>query len=296
MAQELNLPINNQYISDNPYLISAAYAGIGDCWQARATGLQQWVGVENAPSTQSLSFDGRIQDRSGIGLVLYNDSNGYTSQKGIKASFAHHVTLSKYNKQYLSFGLSYKYTQFLIDASSFNRLTDIDGNIVTNNHNVDVSALYRLGSFFVSLNAVNLIFKQIDDFSIDEPLSITSYFVYSGFKIKKRYSDVEYEPSILYRTFASDSRTTLDINFKVRKYAKKANYFWLGGSVRSLVEQDFTPVTFSPMIGMDIFKFYFAYAYQVNLNESVQLTSGGTHLLTLGIDFGCQRSNCGCTN
>ena len=296
MAQELNLPINNQYISDNPYLISAAYAGIGDCWQARATGLQQWVGVENAPSTQSLSFDGRIHDRSGLGLVLYNDSNGYTSQKGVKASFAHHVTLSKYNKQYLSFGISYKYTQFLIDSSSFNRLTDVDGNIVTNNHNVDVSTLYRLGSLFISLNAVNLIYKKIEDFSTAEPLSITSYFVYSGFTIKRAFSDIEYEPSILYRTFASDSRSTLDVNFKVRKYRNNTNYLWLGGSVRTLVDQDFTPVTFSPMIGMDIFKFYFAYAYQVNLNESIQLTSGGTHLLTLGIDFSCQKSNCGCTN
>jgi len=36
-AQEFNLPINNQFIADNQFLLSAAFAGIGDAWQARGT-------------------------------------------------------------------------------------------------------------------------------------------------------------------------------------------------------------------------------------------------------------------
>ncbi|WP_239540733.1 type IX secretion system membrane protein PorP/SprF, partial [Spongiivirga citrea] len=42
-AQEFNLPLNNQYLADNPYLISAAFAGIGDCFQVRLNGVSQWV-------------------------------------------------------------------------------------------------------------------------------------------------------------------------------------------------------------------------------------------------------------
>ena len=37
-GQEFFAPVQNQYIADNPYLISSAYAGIGDCWQVRASG------------------------------------------------------------------------------------------------------------------------------------------------------------------------------------------------------------------------------------------------------------------
>ena len=294
-AQEFNLPINNQYISDNPFLISASYAGIGDCWQARGTGFQQWIGIDDAPGTQSLSIDGRIQDRSGVGLVLYNDSNGFTSQKGAQASFAHHVTLSEYTRQYLSFGISYKFTQFEIDSSEFNRTVDIDGDITSTDHNFDISALYRVGSFFLSLNAINLLEKRLTDFNIEEPGSLTSYYAYTGFVLRNDFKGLEYEPSLLYRNFSSDTRSTLDVNFKIRKFFKE-DYFWGGFSMRGLIDQEFTPVTVSPMVGITKAKFYFAYSYQINVNEATQLSNSGSHLLTVGIDFGCARSNCGCTN
>jgi len=44
-GQEFFAPVQNQYIADNPYLISSAYAGIGDCWQIRASGFEQWVDI-----------------------------------------------------------------------------------------------------------------------------------------------------------------------------------------------------------------------------------------------------------
>ena len=303
-AQEFNLPINNQYVSDNPFLISASYAGIGDCWQARGTGFQQWIGIDDAPGTQSISIDGRIADRSGIGAVLYNDSNGFTSQKGAQASFAHHVTLSDYSRQYLSFGISYKFTQFKIDSSQFNRVVDTDqGDITSSNHNFDVSALYRRGSFFISLNAINLLEKSAQrDFNIIDALGeqgeipdITSYYVYTGFVLRNDIKGLEYEPSLLYQSFSFDTRSTLDMNFKLRKFFKE-DYFWGGISLRSLLDQEFTPLSVSPMVGITKAKFYFGYSYQININQSVQLASTGSHLLTIGIDFGCARSNCGCTN
>ena len=224
-AQEFNLPINNQYISDNPFLISASYAGIGDCWQARATGFQQWVGIDDAPSTQSLSIDGRIQDRAGVGLVLFSDTNGFTSLRGMQGAFAYHLTLNEYTKQYLSFGIAYKYTQFLIDSSEFNRMTDIQGDITTINHNVDISALYRFRSFFLSLNAINLLDKSLTEIGVQNPGDITIYYAYSGFLVKDKFRKLEYEPSVLYRNFSFDTRSSIDLNFKFRKFFGP-DYFW----------------------------------------------------------------------
>ena len=295
-AQEFNLPINNQYVADNPFLLSAAYAGIGDCWQLRGTGFQQWIGIDDSPANQTISVDGRIADRSGVGLILFNDSNGFTSQKGAQASFAHHVTLEEYRRQYLSFGISYRFTQFEIDSSEFNRTQDIDGDITTNNNNFDVSVLYRYGSFFLSLNAINLLDKTEDDFSINEPVNLTNYYAYTGFVIRNDFKGIEYEPSVLYRNFASDSRSTLDASFKIRKFFKE-DYFWGGVTMRGLIDQEFTPVTVSPMVGLAKANFYFAYAYQLNVNQSTQLIgNSGSHLVTIGIDFACAKSNCGCTN
>lgn len=300
-GQEFFAPVQNQYIADNPYLISSAYAGIGDCWQARATGFEQWVNIDDSPGTQSVSIDGRISDRSGIGAILFNDHNGATTQKGVQLSFAHHLTLEEYSNQYLSFGISYKFTQFGIDSSGFNNGNPdepINPNlesIKVNNSNFDIGVLYRLGRFFISANAVNLLKKQIDDFNPTEPATIQNYYVYSGFTLYNKFTDMEIEPSVLYQSFAADGRSTADINLKVRKLYRE-NYFWAGLSLRSLIDQDFKPLSVSPMVGIKKSNFYVAYGYQVNVNEVYKpSTAAGSHMITLGFDFGCRQSKCGCT-
>ena len=115
------------------------------------------------------------------------------------------------------------------------------------------------------------------------------------YRRRLRFSDIEIEPSVLYQNFTSDGRSTADLNLKVRKL-HKSDYYWAGVSLRSLVDQDFKPLSVSPMIGIKKANFYVAYGYQVNVNEVLALTSAaGSHLITLGIDFGCRQSKCGCT-
>lgn len=297
-GQEQNLPIINQYIADNPFLLSASYAGIGDCWQARFTGFEQWVGISDAPSTQSLSIDGRIANRSGVGAVIFNDGNGFTSQKGVQLSYAHHLTLSEYKRQYLSFGISYKLQQFIINSANFtNRNIEgigAVGDIERTDSNFDISVLYRHQSFFFSANAINLLNKDILDFNSLEPAQIQNYYVYSGFTFDNLIKEIQYEPSILYRRFSGDERSTLDVNFKIRKFYRDS-YFWAGISMRGLIDQSFKPVSAAPLVGIKRQTFYFAYGYQINTNESLALTAGGSHLITIGIDFACKKSSCGCT-
>ena len=111
-GQELNLPVFTQYLADNDFVVSPTYAGIGDNLKIRANGLTQWVGIKNAPDNQSLYADFRISNRTGVGISAYNDKNGNTRQKGVKFSFAHHLTLDYKSKQFLSFGLSYNINKF----------------------------------------------------------------------------------------------------------------------------------------------------------------------------------------
>lgn len=81
-AQELNSPQLSQYLADNPFVLSPVYAGIGDHVKIRLNGLTQWVGIKDAPQTQSLAADMRLGEKSGLGVFLYNDKNGYTKQQG----------------------------------------------------------------------------------------------------------------------------------------------------------------------------------------------------------------------
>ncbi|NER19159.1 PorP/SprF family type IX secretion system membrane protein, partial [Spongiivirga citrea] len=230
-AQEFNLPLNNQYLADNPYLISAAFAGIGDCFQVRLNGVSQWVGVKDSPDTQSLSFDGRISDRSGVGAILFNDKNGFTNQRGGQASFAHHLTFSDKDEHYLSLGLSYKFTSFSIDTDEFiNAGGDpvVGRRASTFNSNFDVSALWRFRKFWLSVNAANILAKNLTIFDDTEPENIRNYYAYFGYIIKEHDgADWEYEPSGVVQYFESDGRSITDLTLKVRKLDLD-RYYWGG--------------------------------------------------------------------
>lgn len=301
-GQELNLPVFTQYLADNDFVISPTYAGIGDNLKIRANGLTQWVGIKNAPDNQSIYADIRIGNRSGIGVSAYNDKNGNTRQKGVKFSFAHHLTLDYKTKQYLSLGISYNINSFRIDIENFNTTYEIpiidpaitdDRSI--NNDNFDAGILYRYGPFYLSFNANNIISKDTEDFVGFEPGKLLNYQLYSGYVIQnKRNKDVEFEPSIFFQLFDSDKRSSTDINFKYRKFNRKGDYYWIGASYRFLNDQFFNPLNIGPMAGTQWSNLYFAYSYQLTINDLSGFNSG-THMITIGLDLLKGVSNCACT-
>ena len=297
-SQELNLPVFTQYLADNPFVLSPAYAGIGDNLRIRANGLTQWVGIKDAPENQSIYADFRILDRSGVGISLYNDSNGDTRQTGAKVSFAHHIILDYYSKQYLSFGISYNFNSFRIDLD---KKTDIglDSGIrddrYTANNNFDISALYRNKNFYLSFNANNILKKNTNKFRGAEPDLLSNYQVYTGYTFRDGENrNIEYEPSVYYQYFASDKRSTTDFNFKYRRYNNYDDYYWVGVSYRFLNDQFPKPLSLGPMAGFMKSKFYFGYSYQVMFN-GLGTYNTGTHVVTIGFDFLQSISNCPCT-
>jgi len=301
-SQELNLPVFTQYLADNNFVISPTYAGIGDNLKIRANGLTQWVGIKGAPDNQSLYTDFRIADRSGIGVSLYNDRNGNTIQTGAKFSFAHHLILDYYSKQYLSFGISYNINNFKIDINNFNTTYEnpsldpfVTDDRSTSNSNFDVGFLYRNRGFFFSFNANNILEKKLDEIRVAEPNILLNYQIYSGYTFKgPKGSMIEYEPSVYYQLFNSDRRSSTDVNFKFRKYNRNDDYYWAGISYRFLNDQFFKPLNIGPMVGFNKSIFYFGYAYQVTTNDLSGYNSG-THVVTIGLDFLQGISNCPCT-
>ncbi|WP_282123526.1 PorP/SprF family type IX secretion system membrane protein [Algibacter mikhailovii] len=302
-GQELNLPVFTQYLADNNFVISPTYAGIGDNLKIRANGLTQWAGIDGAPDNQSLYGDVRIADRSGVGLSLYNDKNGNTRQTGIKFSFAHHLILDYYSKQYLSFGISFNINTFRIDYENFDGGTqhpNLDPFVTDDrgmsNNNFDVGFLYRNKGLFFSFNASNILKKNLDEnLRVQEPRLLLNYQVYSGYTFKGRKgSRLEFEPSLFYQMFSSDSRSSTDVNFKIRKYNRKEDYLWAGVSYRFLNDQLFKPLNVGPMVGFQKSLFYFGYAYQITTNQLASYNSG-THVVTIGLNFLQGISNCPCT-
>ena len=295
-GQELTIPQLSQYLADNPFVMSPTYAGIGDHVKIRLNGLTQWVGIKDAPDTQSLAADMRIGEKSGIGTLLYNDSNGETKQRGARLSFAHHLTLDRYDDEFLSFGLSYNFNQFRIDIQNFDGLDQaVTDDRATTNHNFDVGMLYRFDKFYFSVNASNILDKDLSNFNpIYEPNRLRNYYVYTGYRyMKKRTSKVEVEPSIFFQLFESDGRSVTDLNLKFRFYDFE-DYYYAGINYRFLNDQIGNPLYIAPIAGLKKSNFYFGYSYQVILNEILGYSSG-THVVTLGVDLFQGISNCRCT-
>jgi len=295
-AQELTLPQLSQYLADNPFVMSPTYAGIGDHVKIRINGLTQWVGIKDAPDTQSLAADMRVGNQSGVGMLLYNDSNGETKQRGARASFAHHLTLDRYDDEFLSFGLSYNFNQFRIDIENFDALDpSVTDDRATTNHNFDVGVLYRKDKFYFSVNASNLINKDLSKFNeIYEPNTLRNYYVYTGYRYSKnKNSRLEIEPSVFFQLFESDGRSVTDLNVKIRHYDFE-DYYYAGVTYRFLNDQIGDPLYIAPIVGLKKNNFYFGYSYQIILNEILGYSSG-THVVTLGIDLFQGLSNCRCT-
>ncbi|QBA65370.1 PorP/SprF family type IX secretion system membrane protein [Muriicola soli] len=295
-GQELTLPQLSQYLADNPFVMSPTYAGIGDHIKVRINGLTQWVGIEDAPDTQSLAADARIGNKSGLGILLYNDSNGETKQRGARLSFAHHLTLDRYDDEFVSFGISYNFNQFRIDIENFDGPDpNVTDDRATTNHNFDVGVLYRKDKFYFSLNASNLLDKDLSNFNpVFEPNRLRNYYVYSGYRYSKnKNSRLEIEPSVFFQWFESDGRSVTDLNVKFRWYDFE-DYYYAGVTYRFLNDQIGSPLYIAPIMGLKKSNFYFGYSYQVILNEILGFSTG-THVVTLGVDLFQGLSNCRCT-
>ncbi|CAM1346731.1 PorP/SprF family type IX secretion system membrane protein [Tenacibaculum crassostreae] len=291
-AQEVELPQYVSHLADNPFVISPTYAGIGPGLQLRLNGVSQWIGVKDAPDTQSLTVEARIADTFGGGLSLFNDSNGDTTQKGAKLSFASHLTLSDFHDSFLSFALSYSFIQFGQDTSNDNTNSGVPSRAI-NHSNFDVGLLYRYEKFSITANVVNLLKRSIKNFDTGEPEELRKYTLFTSYILSRVSRDYELEPSILYEYREATGRSKTDVNFKARKGIRDG-YVWAGLSYTFLNDQFFKPNAIAPLFGMKKDNLYFSYGFSINMNKT-QDFNYGTHMITLGFDYERRPSLARCT-
>ncbi|TCI85244.1 PorP/SprF family type IX secretion system membrane protein [Tenacibaculum sp. M341] len=291
-SQENDLPQYINHMADNPFLISPAYAGIGSGLQIRLNGVSQWLGVKDAPDTQSVTVEARLAERFGGGLTLFNDSNGFTRQQGGRLSLASHLILSDVYDSFFSFGISYSFIQFSQDTSQNNTPELGAVSRTQGNSNFDISMLYRFGRFAISGNLVNLLNRKVIQFGSDEPEVLRRYSVYTNYNFRIN-RDTEFEPSAFVEYFEASSRSRTDLNVKLRKRIRDG-YFWGGLSYTFLNDQFFTPNAIAPLFGVKKNKFYVSYGFSITTNEIIGFNNG-THMVTLGFDYDRRPSLARCT-
>ena len=147
----------------NTVAVNPAYAGSRGVLSIAALHRSQWVGLDGAPTTQTLNINSPISDRVGLGLSIVNDEigNGTNQDTYFDAVFSYTVPTSEEGK--LSFGLKAGSHFLNID---FNRLRNYDpSNAAVGQTNIDnkispnfgAGVYYHTEQFYAGLSIPNFL-------------------------------------------------------------------------------------------------------------------------------------------
>jgi type IX secretion system PorP/SprF family membrane protein len=298
------IAVYSDYLTDNYYLIHPSMAGAANCDKIRLTARKQWFDQKDAPALQTLGYNGRVGERSGVGIILFNDKNGYHSQKGMKLTFAHHIMFSRheFDLDQLSFGVSAGFFQSELDETDFKQPFGdydpiINGIIVPKDayFNLDIGASYNYLDFYIHGTVKNAFETRREIYTEYESDNLRKYLLSAGYIFGDK-DRILWEPSILFQLVDNTKEKSIDINMKAYKnfdfgmlwgalsYRRSfdgAEYL-KGNQVSSQKLQYITPI-----IGVNFNKFMFAYTYSY-LSGLVNFDTGGFHQITLGIDLFCK--------
>ncbi|WP_108866474.1 type IX secretion system membrane protein PorP/SprF [Aquimarina aquimarini] len=310
------IPVYADYLSDNLYLVHPAMAGASNANKVRLTARKQWFDVSNAPNLQTLNVNFRAGEKSGLGGILYRDENGRFSQTGIYLTYAYHLLFSRdrTDLNMLSFGLSGGFIQSNVDLRGLDDVFDPDPVILDrvqkdSYYNMDVGLSYNFLEWYAHFTVKNILPTTRDIFDNNTPIQESNnqrrYIFSTGYLFGIRNSPLSIEPSFMYQATDQTKESTVDANAKVyynlgtatlwgglsyRRSLDGAEYSEDGSSIKSQQLQYVTP-----FLGVNYKKWLVGYTYSYQSN-SVVLSDGGFHQLTLGYDFGKrkERWNCNC--
>ncbi|TKC10545.1 type IX secretion system membrane protein PorP/SprF [Pedobacter polaris] len=292
-----------QYIF-NSMSVNPAYAGYKEEWFGQVALRTQWTGLEGAPKTGQLSFDGivdPVSKRMGVGLQVTADKLGPQSATSAYANFAYRLRLNAEDTQRLSFGIAVGVTNYGLDGTQLNPVDQSDQNLPSgqlSNYIPDArfGVYYYSEKFYVGASVMDL-------FSGDSDNGIFRWDAGSSGNLKRKrhvyaiagmvtdLSDgIKLRPSILLKEDFKGP-TSLDLSgmfiFNER--------FWLGASYRTglkIWNKDYSN-------GMDltntnsvsgVAQFHvnsnlrIGYSYDYMLNK-LGSTQSGSHEITLGMTF-----------
>ena len=302
------IAVYSDYLSDNYYLIHPSMAGAANCAKIRLTARKQWFGQDDAPELQTLSFNGRIGERSGAGIIVFNDKNGYHSQKGVKLTYAHHIMFSRdeVDLNQLSFGISGGVIQNQLDETQFGNTFDpiVFGAIQKDSYfNVDFGASYNYLDFYAHATVQGVLETRRQLYTDYENDNLRKFLFSAGYVFGKR-ENITWEPSVLFQMFDQTKEKSIDINMKAYKSMDFGSLWAALSYRRSFDGAQYSTVSgvssqklqyITPILGINYNNFMFAYTYS-QVTGDVKFDTGGYHQLTLGINLFCkkERYDCNC--
>ena len=186
----------------NTVTINPAYAGQRGGLSAIGLHRTQWVGLEGAPNTQTLSFHSPLRnEKIGLGLSAISDRIGPLADTNLQAQFSYTVPLNE-KDLLLSFGLNAGFQNQRSDFSKGN--SKVDESIYSEDFNrwsplIGTGVFLHSQKWYFGLSIPNFLqterFNQITQSSIRDRIHLTAI---AGYVINAN-NDIKIKPTLLLR-------------------------------------------------------------------------------------------------
>ena len=255
--------------------INPAYAGNRATDNITALYRKQWVAIEGAPATASLSWDKRAEGSNvGYGLQIYNDQLGIENTSGIQAFYSFRLS---FEKSFLSFGLS---GGVLYYRAAFSRVLttqssdpvfqeDVNGFLPT----AGFGMLYATDNWYMGLSVPALFETKININNSQVYSRANNHFFLTGGYIFKASDVLKLKPSMLLKAVKG---APLEYDFNMNAWIQ--DILGLGVSYRT---NDALVTMFDIQVSN---KFRLGYAYDYTISN-LKPFSKGTHELMLRYEF-----------
>ncbi|MDQ3394214.1 MAG: type IX secretion system membrane protein PorP/SprF [Bacteroidota bacterium] len=264
----------------NGLILNPAYAGSTESLSASALYRRQWMALDGAPTTQTISVQAPINNKKvGLGFTIINDQIAITRNFGFNGAYAYRIHTANGGafSMGLQSGIGHLYANY--NEVSLNPQNNPDNNFMDVQSflmfNFGTGLYYNTDKFYAGLSIPYLYRAKISgmvETTISNPQYYRHYFLTSGYVFD--VNDVlKVKPSGLIK-LAEGAPLQFDINTNLWFY----EVFGIGASYRSG----------DSMVGMLEFQvsrqFRFSYAYDHPVTKLARVTSG-SHELMLRFDL-----------
>jgi type IX secretion system PorP/SprF family membrane protein len=266
-------PLYNQYLM-NQAMVNPAYIGVHNMGHISAITRGQWVGVDGAPYTHTLSLYNSVSDHSSFGLLFVKDNFGINNNTDILVSYAYKMDLG--GNSSLSFGLQGGPSMFVQDFTKLNVEVGDDPavgsgiNRVTQT-NFGAGLMYANDFFYLGVASPRMTNALVEQDGILITEYKPSYNLTSGILLKPT-DVIQIKPSTLIRY--QDGELAIDLNGQMLINEK----VWLGVSSRNFSSGG---VSF---MYKHLYIYHFGYAFEFPFN-AIGRGNYGIHELMFSVDL-----------
>ena len=267
-------PQYTQYMY-NMNVLNPAYAGSKGITSIGILGRTQWIGVEGAPKTVTLSGHSPIGKAVGIGMSIIHDEIGPVKEDNVFADFSYTIFTSSIGR--LAFGLKAGVT--FLDVRETIMVEDeqdpLNVPIHQTSPNFGVGVYYYTNKFYVGLSAPNLLeteHLEKEGGTVSTASEKMHYFLTSGY-VFDIADNLKLKPSTMFKaTEGAPISVDLSLNLLVDERIELGLSHRLDDSI-------------SGMIGFQVNNdFRVGYAYDYTTTRFGNFNSG-THEIMLLFDF-----------